>query len=311
MANNARILFSTQRNGFVDCSYYGSIFLANSKEIYKELGLSSENIFFMRSLAKPIQTSIIADYNIISDYNLTNEELAIFCASHAGSPLHFEIIKQTAKRFSLELDDYVLEAQKPLDEREYKGTPHKFYNNCSGKHTMMLVMCKYLNLDFKNYTKENHPLQQLIHKKQNELSGFNSNILSYDGCGTPLWGLSAKDIIKTYFNFFHQDKYKPIIKAILDNPYIFGGYDRFDTEIIELGKKNLFSKVGAGGFVLVYNFKKDEILLVKLTQNNNPIRKLITLDILNKLGWINIDIEKFEYNQHKEVVAKYCYEFSI
>ena len=73
----------------------------------------------------------------------------------------------------------------------------------------------------------------------------------------------------------------------------------------------LFSKVGAGGFVLVYNFEKDSILLIKITQNNNPIRKLIAHKALNQLKWIDTNIAEYEYNQQKEKVAKYCYEFNF
>ena len=53
------------------------------------------------------------------------------------------------------------------------------------------------------------------------------------------------------------------------------------------------------------------MLLIKLTQNNNQIRKLITIYILNKLNWIKNEFEQFEYNQQNEITAKYCYEFKI
>lgn len=309
--NKAQVLLSTLRNGYLDSCYFGSVYLANKDSIYKQIGFDKSTVCFMRSLAKPLQASIICDANIIQDYNLQDKELAIFCASHAGSSEHIKILKDLCKRFKIKQSDFELIAQKPLDLRGFKGRITPLHNNCSGKHLMMLLMSKYLKIDFKNYTNENHPIQKLILKKQNELSGFNSDILTYDGCSTPLWGLPVKNIIKAYFNFFHNEKYSPLIKAIINNPYIFGGFDRLDTEIIRLSNKKLFSKVGAGGFVLVYNFESDEILILKITQNNNPIRKLILMDILNKLNWLNSDIEEFEYNQKNQKVAKYCYEFSF
>ena len=78
-----------------------------------------------------------------------------------------------------------------------------------------------------------------------------------------------------------------------------------------MSSNKLFSKVGAGGLVLVYNFEKDEILLIKLAQDNNDVRKLILLDILNKLNWLKNDVEEFIYNQKKQIVAKYYYSFTI
>ena len=73
----------------------------------------------------------------------------------------------------------------------------------------------------------------------------------------------------------------------------------------------MFSKVGAGGFVIIYNLEKDEILLVKMTQNNNEARKLITLNVLNNLNWLDVKLPEYELNQQKQKVAKYCYEFRL
>ena len=309
--NSPQILLSLKRGDIIDTSYYGSIYLAKGNKITNYTGLNPENIFFMRSLAKPLQAAIITDYNVINDYELSSKEIAIFCASHAGSPEHIKILKNLRKKLKIKNTELNLEAQKPLDTRKFNGHKTKLHNNCSAKHLMMLMMCKYLNLDTKNYTSYNHPLQKIIYNKQTQLSGYKSFYPTKDGCGTPLWGLSAESIIRAYYNLFHNKQYSIIIKSILENPNIFGGYDRLDTEIIELSKGNLFSKVGAGGFVLIYNLKEDSILLIKLTQNNNPIRKLIAMNALNELNWLKTNVQNFEYNQKKEKVAKYCYEFNF
>lgn len=311
MTKRPETLLTTKRNDILDCSYFGSCYLANSNGIYRQKGLIADTLYFMRSLAKPIQFAIAADTNIIDDYKLSDKEIAIFCGSHAGSPIHIEILKKVMKRFQIKVNDFELSAQEPLDTRNFTGRKTKLHNNCSGKHLFMLLMCKYLGYSLKNYTSAEHPIQKLIHKKQTELSEFKSDFLSYDGCGTPLWALSARDIIKAYFNIFHQKKYNKIITAILKNPDIYGGFNRLDTKIIKLSKGKLFSKVGAGGFVIVYNFKKDEIFLLKLTQNNNPIREIILFDTLNKLEWLKTEVPEFEFNQKNQKVAKYCYEFEL
>jgi len=258
----------------------------------------------MRSLAKPLQTSIVFDTNIIKEYNLNKKELAIFSGSHSGTDKHIEILKAALRKTKLKENVLSLKPIQPLDLRKFKGKCSKLHNNCSGKHTMMAIMCKYLKFD-SNYTNENHPLQKLIKEKQEELSGFKSDYLTYDGCSTPLWGLPYENIIQAYFNLIHNDKYKLLFNSILNYPQIYGGYNRFDSEIIKLSNKKLFSKVGAGGFVIVYNFKSDEILLVKMAQDNNETRRIITLSILNKLNWLNYPIDEYIYNQKKQIVAKY------
>ena len=311
MTNKPTILLTTKRNNCIDSIYYGSIYLANKKEIYKKIGFDPKTHFFMRSLAKPLQASIMCDCNIINDFKLTQKELAIFCASHAGDTIHLNILKNILKKHKLKTSDLNIKAIEPLDLRHFKGKKTKLHNNCSAKHIMMLLMCKYLNFDIKNYTNEHHPIQQLIKQKQETLSNEKCTDLSYDGCGTPLWAISIEKIINSYFNLIKDDKFKPILSAVLKYPNIFGGYNRFDSEIISLSKGKLFSKVGAGGFVIVYNLEKDEILLVKMTQNNNEARRLITLNVLNNLNWLDVKLPEYELNQQKQKVAKYCYEFRL
>ena len=302
------ILLSSKRDIYQDTCFYGSVFLANSNSIYKNIGESSDTICFMRSLAKPIQASILFDYDITK--YLKDDEIAIFSGSHAGSLRHIEVLENVLNKFSLNCDYLSIEPSKPLDLRNFDGIETKLHNNCSAKHTMMAIICRYLDFNY-NYTDPNHPLQILIKEKQKELSGYDSDILTFDGCSTPLWGLPFKNIIKAYFNLFHNKKYNRLIYAIMNNPDIYGGYNRLDSDIIKMSSNKLFSKVGAGGLVLVYNFEKDEILLIKLAQDNNDVRKLILLDILNKLNWLKNDVEEFIYNQKKQIVAKYYYSFTI
>ena len=126
-----------------------------------------------------------------------------------------------------------------------------------------------------------------------------------------MWEISASGIIKAYYNLINDKKYSYLINSILKYPDVFGGFNRLDSDIIKLSKGKLFSKVGAGGFIIIYNLSLNQSILIKMAQNNNDIRKLVAFDILNKLNWLNFDIEEFEYNQHNKKVAKYYYEFEI
>ena len=296
------VLLKTIRNNYLDTSFYGSMFLADENKIYFQVGESSDTISFMRSLAKPLQASILFDTNI----NFTNKELAIFSGSHSGSRTHINFLKNILKKYKIKNSDLSICPIEPLDKRNFDGHKTKLHNNCSGKHIMMLVACKYFNFDL-DYTNPNNPVQKLIKERQENLSGYKSDILTFDGCSTPLWGLPYENIIIAYFNLV--EKYPALIQAIIKNPYIYGGYNRFDSEIIKLGKGNLFAKVGAGGFVIIYNIEKKQILLVKMAQDNNDARRIVTINYLNKIGWLNVKMDNNIYNQKKQIVSKY--EFSL
>ncbi len=300
------ILLRTLRDNYLDTCFLGSVYFANKDKIIKSIGESPDNICFMRSLFKPIQTSILFDCNIIKDLKIKSRELAIFSGSHAGSKKHISLLKDIFKKYQLKLKDLSIAPIEPLDKRGFRGKPDKLHNNCSGKHTMMLLYSKYMGFKY-DYTNPEHPVQKLIKQQQEKLSGYKSNILTYDGCSTPLWGLPYKNIIKAFYNLINN--YPDLISAIIEHPDIYGGFNRLDSEIIKLGKGNLFSKVGAGGLVLIYNLKNNEMILIKLAQDNNDIRRLIALDYLNKINWLNYKVDKNIYNQKGNIVAKY--EFTL
>ena len=299
-------LLRTLRNNYLDTCFFGSVFFARKDKIIKSIGESPDNICFMRSLFKPIQTSILFDNNIINECDIKQNELAIFSGSHSGSIKHINLLKKIIKKYNLKIKDLLIEPLEPLDKRYYSGRATKLHNNCSGKHVMMLLVCKQMGFNY-DYTNPNHPLQKLIKKQQEKLSGYSSEILSFDGCSTPLWGLPYKNIIVAFYNLINN--YPKLIDAIIKNPYIYGGFNRLDSEIIKLGQGKLFSKVGAGGLVLIYNLEENNTLLIKMAQDNNDARRLIALNYLNHLNWIDYKIDKNIYNQKKQVVAQY--EFII
>lgn len=311
MNTDYKILLSSKRNKIRDYCYYGGFCLAKNGKIYKTYGISDKSVFFMRSLAKPIQASILFDCDIINDYKILPEEIAIMSASHAGSPKHIKILKNIIKKHNLKISDLSLKALRPLDLRNFSSNPSKLHNNCSGKHIMMLLMSKYMNYPFNDYTNPNHPIQRLILNKQIELSDYVSSSCSFDGCSTPLWDINSKGIIKAFYKLINDKKYSFLIHSILKNPDIFGGYNRLDSDIIKLSKGKLFSKVGASGFIIVYNILSDECFLLKMAQDNNFYRKLIVFYILNKLKWLDVEIEENILNQMNQPVAKYCYEFNV
>jgi len=311
MNNDYRVLVQTKRGDVADCKYYGSIYLSDSGKIIRSFGTDENTLFYMRSLAKPLQSSIMFDCNIVDELKLLPNEIAIMTGSHAGSPYHIKVLKNLVKRFNIKTSQLLLAPSSPLDLRGFSGRKTKLHNNCSGKHIMMNLMSRYLGFSEKDYINPNHPIQKLIYNKQAELSEYKSKNVSFDGCGTPLWEIPASGIIKAYYNLINDKKYSFLINSILKYPDIFGGFNRLDSDIIKLSNGKLFSKVGAGGFILIYNLSLNQSILIKMAQNNNDIRKLVAFDILNKLNWLNLDIEEFEYNQQNKKVAKYYYEFEI
>ncbi len=287
-------ILNSYRSGYIDNRYYAIVSLYDKNGLILKKGETNNSLFFLRSLFKPIQASILDD-NIIKHFNFLNEELAIMQGSHSGEPVHIELVQSILNKIGLSEKDLKCPIIPPLNTKVWKNFTKysKLHNNCSAKHSMMLAYCVYKGLDINNYLDFSHPMQIKIKEKLLNYAKTNNCKESSDGCLAPIYALSLDDISKAFLNYYEDKNNETLINAYKSNPYIIGGVDdyakRSDTEIMEKSD-NLISKVGAGGFIYIYNTDKKQILIIKMAQNNNFERRILSSEILYKLKWIN---EKF------------------
>lgn len=302
------------RDDVVDQRFFGIVSLFNSKgEILDyaktadglKIGCENKYPFFLRSLLKPIQASIMADFNTQDFYNFSNPEIAIMQASHSGEKIHTDLVLSILKKANLDESYLKCPVIQPLSPFAIIKNERlqKIHNNCSAKHAMMLAISKQLNFSLDDYTSINHPLQKIILKKVIELSEYENPPSGFDGCTLPVWALPFENIQKAFFKLYNDTKYEFLKTSYMENPYIIGGRDnsglRQDTLIMKLNP-NLISKTGAGGFLSIYNNETKEFLLIKMAQDNNKARIVLTLSILSKLGWIKNDASWPDFNFYDE-----------
>ena len=266
--------------------------------------------YYLRSCAKPLQASLMIDYGLDKKYNLTSEEIALCCGSHAGEKCHTDIAERLLKKFSLKYNWLKCGIHKPLSKtRQYEMTVNGedvtyFHNNCVGKHILFLALCKENGWDISTYDQIENPLQQKVKEKIQKLCKINTSYpVTKDGCGVPIHSMPLKNILNGFINLFCDNKYKKIRDAFLENPYIIGGEDRLDTEIIR-NSKGLIAKVGAGGLCVVVNIAEKDGLIVKINDCNMDTRRLVVFEALNKLGWSDYKCDKNIKTLHGEVVGE-------
>ena len=244
----------------------------------------SDTPFYLRSCAKPLQATLLVDNKI----NLTSEELALCCSSHAGEDCHIKVANKILKKFKL--NDKMLKCgivpplsksmQNMMIIREEE--PTTLHNNCSGKHLGFLALCQEKDWDMLTYDQPNHPLQIAVKQKIDELCGVTQEYpMTTDGCGVPIVSMPLRNLVQGYMNLLN---YPRILNAIKINPYIFGGEGRTDTEIIKR-TENLIAKVGAGGLCVVLNVRERNAFAVKIHDANMDARRFALYEIINRLGW--------------------------
>lgn len=296
------------RDGLIEEEHFGYVIKCDKVHTIEQLGEDKHYPFYMRSCEKPLQASLIIDYELDKKFDLTEEEIAVCAASHAGEKVHVDIVKRLLDKFEIPVEKLKCGDHQPISQTAQNELllsgqqPTVLHNNCSGKHAMMLGLCKINNWDIENYDDINHPLQQAIKKKIYELCEVKTQYpITKDGCGVPVHSMPLKNMVKGYLNLFCDPKYEKIKNAFLNHPYIIGGENRTDTKIIE-NTKNLVAKVGASGLCIVVNTELEEAFIVKICDADMKAREFVTIDLINNLKWGEIELShNIETNQHEKI----------
>lgn len=303
-------LLTYNRDGLVEQEHFGYIIRANKDRIIEKVGEDKNYPFYLRSCAKPLQAALLIDYGLDTKFNLTEEEIAICGASHAGEQIHIDIVKGIFDKFEISTNKLKCGNHQPISRSAQDALllhgqrATALHNNCSGKHAMMLGLCKLNDWDMGNYDNLHHPLQQAIKKKIYELCDVKTEYpVTKDGCGVPIFSMPLANIVKGYLNLFCNPKYQKITDAFLKHAYTIGGENRTDTKIIA-ESQNLIAKVGAAGLCVVVNTELEEGFIVKICDSNMQAREIVTIDLINNLHWGKIKVSHDITTIHNEKIGE-------
>ena len=315
VSNNTEpeLLVEYVRDGLVEQEHYGFIVLSDKNRAFDFTGDAKNYPFYLRSCAKPLQASLIIDYGMDKFYHMTEDEIALCCASHAGEEIHVNTAMRLLKKIDLDESYLKCGLHKPLSKTEQAkmlqsgASVNILQNNCSGKHIMMLGLCKMKNWDLKTYDSPDHPLQKAIKEKITKLCHLTKEYpITTDGCGVPIMSMPLTNMLHGYLNVFCNPEYEKIKNAFLNHPYIVGGEDRTDTKIIE-NSKGIIAKVGAGGLCIVVNTESEEAFVVKIADCDMKAREMVVLQILKNLHWADIEFD----NEIKTINGKIVGEIKV
>ena len=308
MSLNHQPILELTRGGIVESTHFGSFVVVDSNgEILFSHGNASE-VTFLRSSSKPFQVLPFIEARGDQYFHLTSEELAIMCGSHDGSDIHLRVIQEIQKKVGISENDLLCGVQPPLDPEvadklKIKGeapTPNR--HNCSGKHTGMLAFAAMKNLSLSSYIEPDHPIQKLILDAFAGMCKMNSSqvIVGIDGCSVPAFAVPLYNSALAYarlcdpkdFGEVRSTACKRITTAMLSNPVMVAGPKRFDTRLIQVGKKKIIAKAGAEGFFSV-GIMPDALdvdspgigIAIKVSDGDqkNRVRPSIVLEILKQM----------------------------
>ena len=256
-------LIEVTRGDMVESHHRGAFCLANDRgEVKLEVGDTSRFIY-PRSAIKPLQAMHLIHSGAADHFHLADKKIALAASSHSGEEYHCRTINEWLA--DIELDSSALECGGP---KNYSLSGNQFslsdpqiqeqiLNNCSGKHVGFLTIAKHKEWNFKNYIDINHPIQKSIISFLSPILDLDLNKVpvGVDGCGIPVFGMPLRNLASAFARFGtgnglpSQTKYSAarVYQAMVNEPLMVAGRDRFCTRAISAGCGQLIVKTGAEG----------------------------------------------------------------
>lgn len=261
MENQLPILVEVTRGPLVESRHRGAIVIAEPDGLVVNRLGDDSLITSTRSTIKPLQAIPFITSGAADHFSVDERELAVVCASHEGEPIHTETVAGMLGRAGL--DETVLRcgAHAPYNAEtakklEAQGDPFtQLHNNCSGKHTGMLMTAVFLELPIEDYVSPEHPVQRQIISTFASMAGVDLDMpTAIDGCSAPTFGVPLYSLAVAFARLVNpsdQDSRvaqaaQRIVAAMINHPEMVGGTKgRFDTELLRAAHGKLVCKVGA------------------------------------------------------------------
>ena len=278
------VLAEVTRGGVVESLHLGHLIILNSDgTTYLSKG-SPELSFYPRSAVKSLQASAMLKAGL----TVSDEELAIVCASHSGNQIHIDLVSKMLADRSIPLSAMQNASDKPLGEKEKitwgdkAGT--QLTQNCSGKHAGMLITCQQNGWDLGTYLEMSHPLQIAIKNEIELLAGEKVSASTFDGCGAPLFAISLTGLAKTFSTLVKSNDlvYKQIVTACTKYPELVAGEGRLTTRMMR-AVPGLFMKEGAEG-IQVCALSDGRVIAIKIIDGSwRPVAPII-MEVFKRWG---------------------------
>ncbi|MBS4223651.1 asparaginase [Lederbergia citrea] len=295
-------LIEEARNGLVENIHHGLICGVNDQRqsIYN-VGNEEQYVYY-RSASKPIQAIPVFLSNIISKYNLTDEEAALFTASQRGETYHISALKSLLHKLPVKEEELFCPASYPLNAGpkeemiRNQESKRRLYHNCAGKHLGFVAMCRELGYPVDGYWEESHPLQQKILSILSELSEVPETkiIKGIDGCGVPVFAIPLKNMAITYLklacpDLIMDDHMKQAVKnmtRVMNEHSNIVASEDFVCSVL-LKDPNIVAKGGAQG-VYCFGLKKERMgFALKVLSGSEDVWPNILASILEQIEYSN------------------------
>lgn len=310
-------LVELTRGDIVESIHFGTLVICdNAGNVLFSYG-DANLVTYLRSTAKPLQVLALLEHPDVEQYHLSDDEIAILCASHSGTDEHVAVLKRLQRKIGVDVTDLQCGTHLPFDHLTAnriirEGTqPSSLQHNCSGKHSGMLALARLLVEPKADYLLPDQPVQQLILRTCGEMFGIPASDfkMGIDGCSAPVFAVPMRNAARAYALLCQPEQLsdrrkqacRQVTHAMMTYPFLVAGPERFDTAVMQALPGKLIAKTGAEGYFGL-GIMPDALhpgspamgIMVKISDGDlkERARPVTCMAILRHMGLITPDGEK-------------------
>jgi L-asparaginase II len=298
------ILVEITRGDLVESVHRGSVAIVDAAGVVRLALGDVTTPVYSRSSLKPIQALPLVESGAADAFGLSDEEIALACASHSGEPMHTERVTAWLARIGLGESDLACGAHasrhEPVAEAMiHEGRkPTRIFNNCSGKHTGFLTVARHWDIATAGYERADHPVQRAVAAALGELSGATEMPWGIDGCAAPNFAISLTAFARAAARMAAPDEGLPapraaaarrITAAMIQHPELMSGTGRACAVLIRAGGGRVAVKAGAEGFFAAWVPQKGLGIALKIDDGAGRAAETTIAAVLDGLDLLGPD----------------------
>ncbi len=255
---------------------------------------------YSRSSLKPFQATPTVARGAVERFGLADRHVALICGSHNGEKRHVTAAAEILAAIGCTEDEfncgvhepyiYRMRAEKPAPGTRFS----QLYNNCSGKHSGMLMLCRLLNVSTVNYLDFDHPIQQVIRQMVIDVTGLRREELGMgiDGCTAPNYTMPLRALARAYARLVtnrgpddnSSAAMGTIVRAMQAEPGMVSGEGRYDLALAETAGDRLICKVGGEAVECIGLLERGWGVAVTVADGGTRAIGVAATEILRQLG---------------------------
>ncbi len=268
MTNNP-ILVEVLRGSEVESLHRGALAVVDADGVLHTALGDIERPIFPRSAVKLLQALPLVESGAAERFGLSDEELALACASHGGEAQHVRTAASMLAKAGVDVQALECGAHWPYYDGAIKAmaaageAPSALHNNCSGKHAGFVCLGCLMADDqdrrafLSGYVKPGHPVMREVTASLQSSTGWNlaTTPVGTDGCSIPTYAIPLRHLAHAFARTGTGTGLRPgqaaaakrLREAVARAPDMVAGTGRFDSRVMAHFRERVFCKVGAEG----------------------------------------------------------------